>query len=220
MRGIKDVGILPEPEMQARSAASTPYEMGHDPKRFAYPSIKQAADRAASGNPADLPQLRKDLASEDSGVRYWAATGILIRKEKAVTAAAAELTRALEDQSPSVRIAAAEALGRYGTPDAQASALKTLIALGSVGKNGFYVSNLAWDALDHLPTDLVRSSRAAIEALDYGGQPDVAVSGRGGRGPVLREGSFDLFGAGVEDEAVRAAGSAASMRATILAKLR
>jgi len=57
-----------------------------------------------------LPALVRSLNDEDSAVRYWAALGLLMRREKGVQPAHAALTRALEDRSPYVRIAAAEVL--------------------------------------------------------------------------------------------------------------
>ena len=61
-----------------------------------------------------------------------------------------ELVKALDDQSPYVRIVAAEALGRYGTDADLEHALPVLLELAPVNRNGVYVSMFALNALDSL----------------------------------------------------------------------
>ncbi|MCR4415508.1 MAG: sulfatase-like hydrolase/transferase, partial [Thermoguttaceae bacterium] len=107
----RDVGFLPEAEMHRRAAGTTMYEFGHDPKRYPLETILAMAELAARRTPDDVPKLREGLKAADSGVRYWAATGLLIRGAAAVAAARQDLRAALRDESPSVRIAAAWALG-------------------------------------------------------------------------------------------------------------
>lgn len=183
MREIRDTGLLPEPEMQSRSSGSTPYQMGRDPKRYAYENVKRAADMAAAGRTAETPQMVKSLADPDSGVRYWAATGLLIRGTKGVSEGAVALRKLLDDPSPSVRIASAEALGRYGTPEDQGRSLKVLLGLAALDRNGLYVSMLAWNSIDQLPVELLRPARAEIEAVDVGSEL-AAAAARGGRETV------------------------------------
>ncbi len=244
MQEVRDVGLLPEPEFQARSKGSTPYQTGHDPKLYAYDAVKREADMAAAGRAADTAQLVRDLANGDSGVRYWAATGLLIREAKGVTAGAEGLRKALDDSSPSVRIAAAEALGRYGSAADQKRALAVLLELGSTTRHGIYVSTLAWNSIDQLPVALLKPVRAEIEAVDIGPEPargggaagradagargDAgARSGAAGRGEAAggasagRAGSLDGFGAGgTETEASRAGGQPRNLKTTVLDKLR
>ena len=61
-----------------------------------------------------------------------------------------ELTKALEDSSPSVRVAAAEALGRYGTEEDLERALGLLIRHADSEANGSYVAMLALNAISAL----------------------------------------------------------------------
>ena len=240
MREIRDVGLLTEAEMQSRSAGSPPYVLGHDPKRYTYENVKAAADMAASGRDADAPQLVKYLSDGDSAVRYWAATGLLIGKSPAVTAGAEALRRALDDPSPSVRVAAAEALGRYGAQEDQTRSLRILLELASAPRNGIYVSLLAWNSIDQLPVELLRSARAEIEAADVnvgalpglpgrGGQAGrAAAPGRGDPGRAAPQraadsiewtGTYDLFGHGNETAASRAGAGLGNIKATVLDKL-
>lgn len=60
-----------------------------------------------------LAKLVALLASDDAAVRWWGAVGLTARSRQAAPAAEA-LSKALNDPSPEVRIAAAEALGNLG----------------------------------------------------------------------------------------------------------
>lgn len=74
-----------------------------------------AAELAASLNPEAIPELKQFPTHTDSGVRHWAAAGLLMRGPAAVSTAKTELSTALNDASPSVRVAAAEALESMAT---------------------------------------------------------------------------------------------------------
>lgn len=112
---IRDAGFLPEAEMVARAEAAgkTIYEMVRDPQLYPLETLIAAAELASEGKPENLPRLQELLGAEDAGVRYWAATGCAILGPKAEPAAA-KLGALLKDPSPSVRIAAAEALCKMG----------------------------------------------------------------------------------------------------------
>ena len=75
---IRDVGFLPEGEIHSRSKGSTPYEMGHDDKKYPFEKIREAADMASSMSKDDLPKITKLLEDKDSAVRYWGALGLLL----------------------------------------------------------------------------------------------------------------------------------------------
>jgi uncharacterized sulfatase len=76
--------------------------------------------------------------------------GALARKDAGVLDYHRELNEALADKSPYVRIAAAEALGRWGR-DAEASrALAVLLDLAPLGNNSVYVSIAALNAIDYM----------------------------------------------------------------------
>ena len=162
---IRDVGFLPEAEIHGRSRGSTPYELGHDDARYPLRRIMGTAELASSLEPAAAPELAKRLEDPDSAVRYWAATGILMRGGEAVKSAAPALRKALADPAPPVRIAAAEALGRYGeSPADLEQALSVLGELAPPDKNGVYISILALNAIDVLG-DKARPLKAKIQAM-------------------------------------------------------
>ena len=72
---IRDVGFLPEGEIHSRSQGSTPYEMGHDDKKYPFKKIHAAAEMASSMRSQDLLAITKLLDDDDSAVRYWGALG-------------------------------------------------------------------------------------------------------------------------------------------------
>ena len=61
-----------------------------------------------------------------------------------------ELHAALDDRSPSVRVAAAQALGQYGDRTDLDKALPVLLSLASCEENSVYVSLAALNAIDAL----------------------------------------------------------------------
>jgi len=150
-RKIRDVGFLPEGEIHDRAGSGSPYEMGHDDYRYPLRDVMRMAEAASSKSWAETAErLREGFRDPDSAVRYWAALGALARKEQGALAYHRELNEALADKSPYVRIAAAEALGRYGrAPEAQ-RALEVLLELAALGENSVYVSIPALNAIDYM----------------------------------------------------------------------
>jgi len=145
---VRDVGFLPESEIHSRSEGSTPYEIGHD-RAYPLERILDMAEAASSRKAEALPKLKEGFQDQDSAVRYWAATGILIRGVDGLAAARGELREALADPAPSVRVVAAEALARYGDPAELREALAVLTDLVSE-KYDALVSLAALNALDEL----------------------------------------------------------------------
>jgi uncharacterized sulfatase len=147
---IRDVGFLPEGEIHSRSEGSTPYEMGHDDKKYPFEKIYTAADIASSMRKADLPKITELLEDPDSAVRYWGALGLLMQEKAGVKKGHDKLLVALSDKSPYVRVIAAEALGKYGSKEDIAKAVDTLGKVVDPIKNGCFPSMLAMNAIDHL----------------------------------------------------------------------
>jgi uncharacterized sulfatase len=157
---IRDVGFLPEAEMHRRSEGTTPYAMARQDERYALPTILAMAERASSLKHEELPELQAGLNDEDSAVRYWAALGLLMRGPDAVAVARDALREALKDTSPSVGIAAAEALAQYSPEDLDA-ALSRLIEFADVTRQGIYVAVQALNAID----DLDAKAAGRVDAL-------------------------------------------------------
>lgn len=167
---VRDVGFLPEGEIHSRSAGSSPYEVGHDDAKYPLARILAAAELASSLKPEALPELKSALADPDSAVRWWAAQGILMRGREAVSASRAELAKAGQDASPYVRLAAAEALGRFGGEADVQPALTALVELASADKHGSYVAVAALNAIDRFDAAAVAPHKAALKALPRPGK--------------------------------------------------
>ncbi|CAN5338382.1 sulfatase-like hydrolase/transferase [soil metagenome] len=123
----RDTGFLHEAEyhLRALAAGTSIYEMAQDPARYDLATIYAAADAATtSASPEDLTTM---LHHADSGVRYWGAVGALAQSV-ADSATLTALTAALDDLSPSVAIAAAEALSANGHADLGLPVLERQIA--------------------------------------------------------------------------------------------
>jgi len=161
---IRDVGFLPEAEIHARGTGSTPYEMGQDADRYDFEAVFAAAQLASSRKAEDLPALVALLESPDSGVRYWAATGLLIHGQRGYEAAQASLTKALGDPSASVAIVAAESLGLFGTDGEKEKSLEVLLARANQETGNVFEAIAAAAALDHLG-EIALTKREEIEAL-------------------------------------------------------
>ena len=106
----RDSGFLPEAEYQIRAAEAglTPFDIVQNPQRFDLPATLAAAWHVGDKD-ISPDALTAGLHHDEAGVRYWSAVALQAQGE-AARAANVALLKALEDTSPSVRIAAAEAL--------------------------------------------------------------------------------------------------------------
>jgi len=147
---IRDTGFLPEAEVHARSGKLSPRDALSGDEAYPFARIMAAAELATLLQPEALPDLKKYLKDADSGVRYWGAMGILMRGQSAVDAANPEMLAALNDASPSVRIAAAEALGQFGTDADLQKALSALKTTANPTKTGAYAAAAAMNVIDRL----------------------------------------------------------------------
>ena len=168
---IRDVGLLPEGEMHRRSAGRSPYDMGHEAK-FPFARIYEVAERATALGPGDLPALKAAFADSDAAVRYWAVRGLGMRGADGVKAGRDELTKALEDPAPDVRIAAAEALGVFGAEADLARVLPLLAHDADWSKTDVFTAMAALNALTALG-EKAAPLAATIKALPSKGEaPD------------------------------------------------
>jgi uncharacterized sulfatase len=173
----RDVCLLPEGEIHSRSQGSTPYDMARDEAKYPFARIYDAADLASNLSPAALPKLRTLLGDADSAVRYWAALGYLMRGQDAVRSGQNELRGALQDTSPYVRIAAAQALAEYGMDSDRPAALAVLKELAAPEQNGVLVAMPALSAIEALGPKAA-SLREFVSTLKPNGpSPDARFNG-------------------------------------------
>lgn len=111
---VHDTSILAEEEMaeRARQNNTTIYEMVRDPNQYDLPAYLDAADLALETDPENIGHLVERLAHEDSGIRYWAAIGLLMLDSHLHADAIKAVTRILDDESHVNRAIAAWALLR------------------------------------------------------------------------------------------------------------
>jgi len=153
---IRDLGFLPEGEIHERANGTAPYSMGHDDYRYDFDRIRKMAEMATDRSFDDYDVFRTGLADPDSAVRYWAATAALVRggdqheSYNPTFILRRELHQALHDESPYVRVVAAEVLGRFGSDHEAGMALETLMDLASIEENGVFVSMEALNAIDYM----------------------------------------------------------------------
>ncbi len=121
----KDLGLIPEPEIMAREKKyGSRYAILRQPGGDTLNKQLGEIAATASEERGALDKLIKAMGHKDAAIRYWGATGI---GNMASDAGAAEdlMVTALQDESVSVRVAAARALCLMSKPE---KALEVLIA--------------------------------------------------------------------------------------------
>ncbi len=157
---IRDVQFLPENMLHERFAGSTPYEMGHDPTKYPFEKILDAADSATDRTTPD--SVLKDLLTDsEAAVRYWGTIGVLLRLADSAgpdgTKPTKDTTQLLEswrsvlnkivdDKESTTRTVAAEILGRYGNETDVDVAAKIL--LEEARSDSQYTVWIALESLD------------------------------------------------------------------------
>ncbi len=172
----RDLGFLPEAEMYERAGLTAtgrgtgvgdpllPYDLAGDDSHYDLVRILQVAEQASDAESYAAGDLRPALHDPDSAVRYWAAVGVLVRGAVAVQLTHDELFAMLADQSPSVRIVAAEALGRYGGDADLQAALEVLLLSADLSRRPLYEVVAALNAIDYLG-DSAADARERLEQL-------------------------------------------------------
>ncbi len=146
MISIKDCGFIPEAELNRLAGDTAKYDYmrsGNVPLN----EIIEAADAAVRTKKESIPQLVEFLKNDNSAIRYWGSTGLLILGQDAISAKE-ELIIASQDKSPNVRIVAAEALYNLGL---EKSSIKTLAEVLQLGDQ--FVSTSAANVIDCLNID-------------------------------------------------------------------
>ena len=121
---INDNGFIPE------SSPLEGYVASKVANAYPLPQVMEVAARAAAGDPDDLDSLVADLGSDNEVIRYWAATGLLIRGSGAAPAAQAMQVALRVEASPQVRVVLAEGLTHVGHADAGVAELGRMLDSG------------------------------------------------------------------------------------------
>ncbi len=161
---IRDLGFLPEMEIHSRAGDDAPHVMGSDPLRFPMYRIMRMAEAATSRDAGENARLLAGFDDADSAVRYWASLGALIRGAEGVKAMAEPLAKALGDRSPAVRIAAAEAFGRFGDAKQAEQALDLLMDYSDTETHGIFAAMAALNAVDYMD-ERARAAKDQVASL-------------------------------------------------------
>jgi len=149
LRESCDLGLLPECEMHDLADGRPPVMLAETAASWLPTLLDQIVVPARSDAEAGAKNL-KGLDSPIPACRYWAVLGLMGQGEQAVTAQKARLTSFLSDPSASVRIAAAEAVGRFGGDEGRQAALPVLAELSSPRGHGVVTAILALNSIDQL----------------------------------------------------------------------
>ncbi len=161
VRDIRDPGFMPEGQMIERSEGTTSFELVRK-AGFPLERIIETAEIATMRDASKLPELVRRMGDKDPSVRFWAATGCIVLRERA-RAAAVALRKALADSSADVRIAAGEALCILGMVDQGLAAIKK-----ELGNSNSKISLHAINALQSLG-DVAKPAAGAIAAASKKG---------------------------------------------------
>ena len=180
-----DLGLLPEAEMHRRCGDLPPRQYGLSDD---FPA-ERLADVAFAAMDVEsklgLDELSALGSSDDSGVRYWAVRGIDQRLRAGVEAdqrATDLLVAARTDQSPSVCVAACDALLASGTKQQVGASIRRLVELANVNNTGHFAAAEALNVLDanlsRLPDEVIEQIVALPRQIE---QPPHRAGGYVGR---------------------------------------
>ncbi|MDR1172412.1 MAG: sulfatase-like hydrolase/transferase [Bacteroidales bacterium] len=161
---ILDTGFIPEGEFHIRSKDMPLYDYMRSVK-LPFTEIVETANLASDGDRKNLGRLTELLESDESIIRYWAATGLLILKGDAKSAIP-QLEKALDDPSPDVAVVAAEALYNLGEKEIGIDAILKTLECPDI-----FVRNHALNALENTGEKSPKVQQAVI-SLDEGSKGD------------------------------------------------
>ena len=129
---LYDAGLIPESEInkRAKDAGLTVYETIRKKELYNLTAYQEAAELALAKSQENSGRLTTLCEHSDNGVRYWAATGLMMLGEGA-SPAKSQLTNLLKDESHNVRIMAAWALIKLGDKQKAEASVRKMLASGS-----------------------------------------------------------------------------------------
>jgi hypothetical protein len=158
VKSIKDCGFIPEADLTGLAGEMSRYDYmrsGNVP----LDDIIEAADISTKATKESIPQLIKFLKNNNSAIRYWGVTGLLILGKDAISAKE-ELKFTLNDNSLIVRAVASEALYDIGEKESSVEALARVLKSGDQ-----YASTFALNTIDCLNISDAIIVEAVVEML-------------------------------------------------------
>jgi uncharacterized sulfatase len=150
MERTRDLGFIPEAERLRVAADKSPKDVFSSDTEYPFAQVFKLAQQASDRSYKETAPFTTALGDGNAVVRYWGAMGLLIRKTDGVKAGRDALVKALKDESPSVRIAAADALGQFGDAADLPQALDALIATADPTKFSNATATEALNAITNI----------------------------------------------------------------------
>ncbi len=144
---IRDLGFIPEAERIRISAGKSPRDAAQSDQIYPFNEVFNLARQAGELQNSDQAHFIAALAHKNSTMRWWGVTGLHLCKNAGQRDALAKL---LEDESPTVRVAAAELLGTYGRADDLPKALDTLLHVADCSNDGWFAAVESLNAIHRL----------------------------------------------------------------------
>lgn len=149
----KDVGFMPEGERYRLAERGIPYELARDAAVYPIEEVVNAAAIASRIDDTSAETIAKVVALTRSPVavlRYWGAMGVLMRGGEGFEKSGAALAGLIDDESPAVRVVAAEGMARYGAGAVRESGEQALLGLADWSKGDVFTSVAALNGLETL----------------------------------------------------------------------
>ena len=157
----RDAGVIPETEYTALAGDQSLYDYVRS-AACPFDELIKASDLAVLGGPEDISTYVEYLKSDNSAIRYWGATGLLMLHQSAVPAIAA-LEEAADDESAAVATLAAEAL--YGLGEKEV-AFKTYERLLDTDNYDLNSRNFALNSIDAINDNSLELNVAVKKYVD------------------------------------------------------
>ena len=164
MERTRDLGLIPEAERLRVAAGKSPRDVFASDAEYPFAQVFSLAQKASDLAFSDAAYFVPSLSEENAILRYWGVLGLDIRKEAGVKAGHDALVKLLGDPSPSVRIAAADALAQYGEPADLEPALQVLMAAADPTKFSNATATEALGSIANLG-DKAASLKEKLKAL-------------------------------------------------------
>lgn len=145
----RDIGFIPEAERLRIAGDKSPRDAFREDSAYPLAEVLLLANLASDTRHQDLGPFLTSLSAPNSIIRYWGVMGLLMRKTDGAKGGAPLLLKLLNDESPSVRIAAAETLGTFGTAEDLSKSLEVLLA-AATSKGNTAIAIEALNAVDRL----------------------------------------------------------------------
>ena len=147
---IRDLGFIPEAERIRMAAGKSPRDAAQSDQDYPFTEVLALARQASDLSQTDAKPFVSALSHNSAAMRYWGGMGLQMRGKSDAPGEHEMLVKLLTDESPSVRVTAAEVLGTYGNPQDLSKALEVLLAAADCTKQGIYSAVEALNALHRL----------------------------------------------------------------------